>query len=243
MWLLDNFKIPYTKLNNEAIRQGALRQRFDAIIVAQQAPASILHGTRAGESGTRTEGQQRPEYTGGIGVKGLLALEDFVRAGGSLLAFDTATGLFAQNFPIGVRTLLTPPAGRDEETAPNAFYAPGSLIRLDVNTSHPVAFGMRQKAVGLTTGGQAFESTLLPEANTGEREVKVIARYASQDLLASGWLSGERVVLGKPIAVEARLGQGRVLLYGFRPQFRGQPYGTFKLVLNAIYLASSEQIP
>jgi hypothetical protein len=241
MWFLENFKIPYTKLNNEAIQQGNLRAKFDAIILAQQSPASILHGTRPGEGGSRTDGQQRPEYTGGIGVKGLLALEDFTRAGGSLLVFDTATPLITQNFPVGVRTTLAPPSGRDEEVSASGYYAPGTLIRLDVDTKHPAAFGMAAKTVAMTTGGQAFETTLLAEANTGEREVKVIARYAKQDLLASGWLSGERAVTGKAIAVEARLGQGSVYLYGFRPQFRGQPYGTFKLVLNAIYLASAEK--
>jgi hypothetical protein len=243
MWFLDHFKIPYTKLNNEQVIAGNLRDRFDAIVFGQQAPSSILHGTRAGEGGSRSEGQQRPEFTGGIGAKGLVALEEFTRAGGTILAFDSAASLFTQNFPIGVRTLLAPPAGRDEETSPNAFYAPGSLIRLDVDTSHPVAFGMRAQPVAMTTGGQAFETTLLKEANIGEREVKIIASYAKQDLLASGWLSGERAVLGKAIAVEARLGKGSVLLYGFRPQFRGQPYGTFKLVLNAIYLASAEKLP
>lgn len=242
MWLLDNFRIPYTKLNNEAIQAGGLKGKFDAILITQQAPASILHGTRAGEAGSRSDGQQRPEFTGGIGVKGLLALEEFVKAGGSLLAFDTATSLFVQNFPLGVRTLLAPPAGRDEETSPNAYYAPGSLIRLEVDTTHPLAFGMKADPIGMTTGGQAYETTLMPEANRGAREVKVIARYAKQDLLASGWLSGERAVLGKAIAVEARMGRGSVYLYGFRPQFRGQPYGTFKLVLNALYLASAEKV-
>ncbi len=243
MWFLDHFQIPYTKLTNEVIQQGNLKAKFDTIIVAQQTPASILHGTRPGESGGRSDGQQRPEYTGGMGLKGLLALEDFTRAGGSILAFDTATPLFTQNFPLGVRATLTPPSGRDEEVSATGYYAPGTLIRLDVDGTHPAAFGTAEKTVAMTTGGQAFETTLLPEANTGEREVKVIARYARQDLLASGWLSGERAVLGKPIAVEARLGQGSVYLYGFRPQFRGQPYGTFKLVLNAIYLSSAGKLP
>jgi hypothetical protein len=240
MWFLDHFKIPYTKLSNEQVIAGNLRGRFDAIVFAQQAPASILHGTRAGEG--RADSQQRPEYTGGIGTKGLVELEDFARKGGTLLAFDSAAGLFTQNFPIGVRTLLAPPSGRDEDVNPNSFYAPGTLIRIDVDTKLPVAFGMRSQSVAMTTGGQAFEVTLLKESNQGEREVKVIAHYAKQDLLASGWLSGERAVLGKPVAVHARLGQGGVYLYGFRPQFRGQPYGTFKLVLNAIYLASAEEI-
>jgi len=242
MWLMENFQIPYTAIKNEEIQKGNLKSRYDAILLTQQAAQSILHGARAGEAGNRTEGQQRPEFTGGIGNKGLVALEDFVKAGGTLLAFDTATQLPIQSFDIGVRGLLSPSAGRDEDVNPNAFYAPGSLIRINVDTRHPVAFGMAPEAVAMTTGGQAFESTLIKEANTGNREVKVIARYATKDLLASGWLSGERLVLGKPIAVEARLGKGSVLLYGFRPQFRGQPYGTFKLVLNALYLASAEKI-
>jgi hypothetical protein len=240
MWVLDHFKIPYTKLTNEQIIAGKLREKYDAIIFAQQAPASILHGTRAGEG--RADAQQRPEYTGGIGSKGLVALEEFAMLGGTLLAFDSAASLFTQNFPIGVRTLLAPPSGRDEDVNPNAFYAPGTLIRLDVDTNHPAAFGMRAQTVAMTTGGQAFEVTLLKEANKGDREVKVLAHYAKQDLLASGWLSGERAVLGKPIAVQARFGEGSIYLYGFRPQFRGQPYGTFKLVLNAIYLAGAELI-
>jgi hypothetical protein len=241
MWLMENFQIPYTALKNDEIQKGGLKSRYDAIILTQQSAPSILHGTRAGEMGGRTDGQQRPEFTGGIGNKGLVALEEFVKAGGTLLAFDTATQLPIQSFEIGVRGLLEPPGGRNDDVQPNAFYAPGSLIRITVDTKNPIAFGMNTEAIAMTTGGQAFESTLIKEANAGNREVKVIARYASKDLLASGWLSGERLVLGKPIAVEARMGKGNIVLYGFRPQFRGQPFGTFKLVLNALYLASAER--
>lgn len=229
MWLLENFKIPYDAIKNDEIQRGNLKSRYDAIILAQQTAQSIIHGTRPGE------GNQRPEFTGGIGSKGVAALEEFVKAGGSLLAFDSATQLPIQNFEIGVRGLLAEAAGRNEDVSPNAFYAPGSLIRITVDNTQPTAFGMAPEAVAMTTGGQAFDTI-------GTPNMKVLARYASKDLLASGWLSGERLVLGKPIAVEARLGKGNVLLYGFRPQFRGQPYGTFKLVLNALYLASAEKL-
>ncbi len=219
MWLMENFQMPYQPLKNDEMQRGNLRSRYDAIILAQQTADSIMHGTRPGESA------QRPEFTGGIGTKGLAALEEFVRAGGTLLAFDTATQLAVQNFEIGVRAVPT-----------EGYYAPGSLIRINVDTAHPIAFGMAAESIAMTTGGQAF--SIIPN-----RDVKVLAHYASQNLLASGWLSGERAVLGKPIAVEARLGKGQVVLYGFRPQFRGQPYGTFKLVLNALYLSAAEKLP
>lgn len=72
--------------------------------------------------------------------------------------------------------------------------------------------------------------------------MKSVAGYAATNLLASGWLSGERQVAGKSALIEARHGKGRVVLFGFRPQFRGQTFGSFKLILNAIYLASARRL-
>jgi hypothetical protein len=69
-----------------------------------------------------------------------------------------------------------------------------------------------------------------------------VAKYASSNLLASGWVSGEKAVLGKDILLDVRHGKGRVVLFGFRPQFRGQSHGTFKLLLNAVYLGSAKAL-
>jgi len=49
-------------------------------------------------------------------------------------------------------------------------------------------------------------------------------------------------VLAKPILIDASHGQGRVVLFGFRTQFRGQSFGTFKFLLNAIYLGSAQSM-
>jgi hypothetical protein len=116
------------------------------------------------------------------------------------------------------------------------------LLRITVDTSQPLAFGMPKEAIAFSDGGQAFEITLLPEFNKGEREIRAVARYASSNLLASGWVSGERAVLGRSLLLEARHGRGRVALFGFPPQFRGQPFGTFKFLLNAIYLGSAQAL-
>jgi hypothetical protein len=204
----------------------------------------MLHGWRLGEHLTQRPGdsasQQRPEYTGGIGVTGVAALQAFVREGGTLIAFDAATEMPVQLFPLPLRPAIR--AGSDEPPSSGDYYCPGSILRISVDNSHPVAFGMPQDALAFQSGGQAWDVTLLSDFNKGDRQVRSIARYAQKNVLASGWLSGERVVAGRTILAEARHGAGRVILFGFRPQFRGQSFGTFKFVLNAIYLGSAKAL-
>lgn len=240
-WLLDQYKVPYTLLHNDDFRKADLRSRFDSIILASQTMDSILHGVRDGEVAPAREGRepvketirQRPQYTGGIEVAGAAHLEEFVRSGGTLIALDTAADTPIQLLPLPIRNTVK---------GDTQFYCPGSLIRLNVDTKQPLAFGMPKEIVAFSTGGEAFESTLAPALNTGEREVRSIADFAKANLLASGWVSGEKVVSGKSALIEARYGRGRAVLFGFRPQFRGQPYGTFKFLLNAVYLASAEKL-
>jgi hypothetical protein len=101
---------------------------------------------------------------------------------------------------------------------------------------------MPEAAIVFSSGGEAFEITLAPAYNQGDREVHGVASFVTRDLLASGWVSGESQVHGKQALVEARYGRGRVVLFGFRPQFRGQSYGAFKFLLNAIYLGSAQPL-
>jgi hypothetical protein len=238
-YVLDQFRVPYSVVGNADFARDDLRTRFDSILLTSQAAESILHGTRFGESAGRGRQPghervlQRPEFTGGIGVTGLANLESFVRAGGTLVAFDDATMLPIQYFPLALRSTAGENLG---------FYCPGSLVRIDVDDTHPLASGMPKQAYAFSTGGHAWDVTLLKEFNQGDREIRTVATYAKNDLLASGWISGEKAVLGKSILVEARHGGGRVVLFGFRPQFRGQTAGTFKFVLNAIYLASARSL-
>jgi hypothetical protein len=250
-FVLDSHNVPHSVLRNSEIRSGNMGAKFDTIILAAQSANSILHGVREGERPPARQdrgevgempSQQRPEYTGGIGIAGLHQLENFVRSGGTLIALDTATELPIQYFPLPVRALLrTAPEGSAESSS-SGYYCPGSLLRITVDPTQPVAFGMPKDAIAMSTGGQAFEVTLLPELSKGERAVRTVAKYASSNLLASGWVSGEKAVLGKDILLDVRHGKGRVVLFGFRPQFRGQSHGTFKLLLNAVYLGSAKAL-
>jgi hypothetical protein len=184
--------------------------------------------------------QQAPaQYTGGLGPQGTAALKAFVEAGGTLLLFDHASELASGPLGLPVRRIGIARGGgeagggADADTGATAardpLYAPGSVLRVLVDTSQPIAAGMADTAGVYFTNSTTFDLTQAPNA-------RVIARYPAraEDILMSGFLTGASQIAGKTAAAEVPLGQGKVLLFGFRPQYRGQSLGTFKLLFNAI---------
>jgi hypothetical protein len=240
-WLLDHEHVAHAPLHNADIQRGGLNEKFDSIVLPAQSADAILHGYRKGQRIGERQGDappilQRPEYTGGLGLAGLSKLEEFVNQGGWLITFDQAGEVAANGFDLPVRLLLHPTA---ESEGPTPYYCPGSILRATFDTKAPVAFGMPANGYVFSSGGQAYENLLLPDYNKDDREVHVVGRYAATNVLASGFLSGEASVAGKSLLIDVRLGKGHILMFGFRPQFRGQSWGTFRLVLNAVYLASA----
>lgn len=240
-WLLDEFLVPYRVLHSDAFRHGDFHN-LDVIVLPSQEPESILHGYRAGEATVQAtpdleaKSEQRPEYCGGLGLTGLVELERFVRRGGVLVAFDEATRVPVELFPLPVRDVTRV---ADERSR---FQCPGSLVRIRVQTQDPLALGMPEMAYAFVRGGKAWQVRLIDRQGPGEQAVRVVARYADKDLLASGWVAGAETVQGKAALVVVPYGKGSVVLFGFRPQFRGQTFGTFKFLLNAIYLASARKL-
>ena len=64
--------------------------------------------------------------------------------------------------------------------------------------------------------------------------IETVAAFVERDILQSGWLLGEETLARKAAMVSVKLGQGRVVLIGFRAQHRAQAHGTFKLVFNTL---------
>jgi hypothetical protein len=212
-WVFDQYKIPFTVITARDIRAGNLAARFDAIIIPDQAPRAIARGP---------VGPAPDSLKGGVGDAGAAALGAFVDAGGTLLAFNDASDYAIEALGLPVKNVLT-------GVRPSDFYAPGSIIRVDIDRASPLAAGVTAPVSGVW-----FETSPAFDVVDSTRAT-VIARYpASGNPLLSGWLLGAPRLAGKAAMVDVRRGNGHVILYGFRPQYRGQSMSTLPLVWNAL---------
>jgi hypothetical protein len=219
-FVLDEFEFDYKTLEDGDIRRGDFVNQLDAIIFPDQRDSTILLGRRTDDD---DDNKYPSEFTGGIGTLGLANVRRFVERGGTLLAFDNATRLFIRQWALPVIDEL-------DGVKATEFSAPGSLFRGIVDANHPIAFGMPRETTLFFGSSSAFSV----------RDGKTIVRYPLQNPLLSGWLQGESKIQGKAALVEVPLGRGRVILFGFRPQHRGQTYATFKLVFNSLWYAAAE---
>jgi hypothetical protein len=216
-WVLEQFEFAYTSVFDRDIRAGNLRSRFDVILLPDATYQQMLNGLPSGSM---------PEpYTGGMTAAGLQNIRAFVEAGGTLIGMDRAADLPLHLFDLPIRNVTADAAETD-------FYIPGSILRIEVDRSSPVAYGMPREAAAFFINSPAFD---VQEGGS----VEVVARYPPSNLLMSGWLLGERVIANRAAVVHARVGAGHVVLLGFRTEHRGQPHGTFKLLFNSILLGAS----
>ena len=212
-WLFDTFNVPYTSLRDADVRAGSLRAKYDVIVLPSMRLREIVEG--------RSRETAPAEFTGGITEAGVSNLRRFVEEGGTLVCWDDSTELPLKHFNLPVRNVL-------DGLRPADFYCPGSVLRVEVETAHPLARGYGAQTDAYFVNSAAFEVT-------DPARARVVARYAGREnVLRSGWLLGADKLAGRAALVEATHGRGRVVLFGFRPQHRGQTWGTFPFIFNAI---------
>jgi hypothetical protein len=215
-WVFDTWKIPYASIMDSAIRAGGLKEKLDVVVLPDQPALELLNGLPT---------HVYPDsYAGGLGSDGVRELRLFVEAGGTLVALNEASRFAVEQLLLPVRNVL-------EGVADDEFYAPGAIFRLDLDTSHPVAHGMPEQSVAWFQDGPAFDVL-------DSSAVRVIGRYPADPakVLRSGWVLHPARVAGRAALVEVRLGQGRVILFGFRPQYRGQSLATYPLLFNSLQM-------
>ncbi|MGB7926073.1 MAG: M14 family metallopeptidase [Pyrinomonadaceae bacterium] len=212
--VMDTHNVPYESLHDRDVRAGRLRATYDVIILPSQSARQIVEGN--------SRGSYPAEFTGGITEAGVENLRRFVNEGGTLICFDASSELAIKRFNLPLRNVL-------EGVGSNEFYCPGSILRINLDKTHAITRGMPPSADAYFINSSAFEAT-----DGAAGRVRVVARYAEKDTLRSGWLLGEGRIAGRVALAEVSMGKGRVVLFGFRPQHRGQTWGTFPLIFNSI---------
>ncbi len=209
-FVFDTFQVPFKSISDADVRNNNLN--YDQIILPADSENSILNGLKP---------ENYPkEYTGGITEQGTENLKKFVENGGKLICFDDSCELVIKRFNLPMKNVL-------KDLKRSEFYCPGSILQLDVDNTNPLARGFRKQTAAYFINSSAFE---IADAT----KIKSVATYAKSDALMSGWLLGEKYLNGKTALAETDYGKGKIVLFAFRPQHRGQTFGTFPFIFNAL---------
>ncbi|CAN5596246.1 M14 family metallopeptidase [soil metagenome] len=212
-WLLDEYGFKYTAITNTDVRSGGLGQRFDVILIASDRARSIAEGF--------AKGTVPPRYDGGLGDEGARALDEFVRAGGTLVCLNQSASYAIGALHLPVRNVV-------DTLSRKNYFSSGSILEVTTDPSHPVMAGMPERAKVFVDGSPVF-------ATLDGFEGTALAKYAKEGSpKVSGYLLGEKYIQGYAAALDVKHERGHVVLIGFRPQWRGQPFGTFRVVFNSV---------
>jgi len=220
-WLLEDFSFPYTSLFDPELKAGNLKRTYDVIILPEDNLATMTGGRRPGAP---DQPEYPAEFRSGFGDEGVAALEAFVRAGGTLVTLGRSGDLPMERFRLPVENVL-------DGLSSTEFWSPGSTLHVRVDNTDPLAYGMPDEALAVfLAGSQVYQLVPVAENQRASRPVTFVHR----DILQSGWLLGEEHLADKAAVVSVELGEGTVVLIGFRAQHRAQTHGTYKLLFNAL---------
>jgi hypothetical protein len=214
-YAFDTFNVPYSSVKDPDVKAGNLDSKYDVIVLPSQRGREIIEGNAAGSLPA--------EYTGGIGETGVSNLKEFVNRGGTMLCFDASCQLPIEQFHLPIKNVL-------ESLKSSEFYCPGSIVALELDNKNPITATLPTTLPGYFINSSAFSTT--------DSRVRIVARYAKDNVLLSGWLLGEDKLRGQIALAEVPFGKGRVVLFAFRPQHRGQTWATLPLIWNSIATSS-----
>ncbi len=212
-WLLEEYDFEFANVRNAAIQAGGLRERFDVIVLAADSRRTIVDGF--------AKGSVPPRYEGGIGAAGVRALDEFVRRGGTLVCLNQSTAFAIEDLHLPVKNVVA-------DVSRQEFFASSSILEVITDPAHPVMAGMPERAKVFVDRSPVFTTT------EGFEGVALAKYQEAGSPLLSGYLLGEEHLQGYAAALDVHHGDGHVILIGFRPQWRGQPFGTFRVLFNAV---------
>ncbi len=233
-YLFDTYGIDFRVLHPEDFDSIDLRENFD-VIVFPDASKDVLTKGKYKRFDRYVSNDYPPKFRKPISKKARGELTEFITGGGVVVSWGQSTGLFTEGLPLpkdGEESESFELPVRDVSERLEGVLVPGAFLAVDLIKDHPLTWGMPEKAGAFSRGTPVF-GTSIPVLDTDRR---VIGIYPERSLLLSGYIEGEKQLQNRPSMVWVRAGKGQLVLFGFRPQFRGATPATFKLVFNSLLL-------
>ncbi len=247
-WLLEKFEFPFEVVWTQTLDAGNVADKYDVLIFVTGAIPSGSPGDATERGGGFPGNEPNPatipaEYRSRLGritlAKTVPQLRKFLEDGGTLLAIGSSINIgYLVGLPLSNHLVERLPNGQDRPLSREKFYVPGSLLRVRVDSSDPVAYGMGSSADVYFDSSPVLR--IRPEAAL--KGVRPVAWFESKKPLRSGWALGEGYLDQGVAVVDANVGRGRLFLYCPEITFRGQPHGTFKLLFNGIYYGKADSV-
>ncbi|MEW6508255.1 MAG: M14 metallopeptidase family protein [Bacteroidota bacterium] len=224
--LLENYEFNFVTMHNKDFKDKNLKKKFDVIILPDMSGDLIKNGKPSGDA-ARFSRPKPAEYDSGLGKVGLENLKNFIeKDGGYVITLGQACNFAIED--LGLRVTNTLKNLRNED-----FFCPGSLLRISVDNTQPIGYGMDEESIGYVSDKIAFATT----TPFGKYDRSVVVRFPDKELLKSGFLLGEDYLFKRAAVVDVKQKNGHVILFGFKAQNRHWTFGTFKLLFNAIHSA------
>jgi hypothetical protein len=234
-WLLERYGFQFDVIYAQDIDGGGLKSRYDVVILTDEA---VMNARDVSESVADRVPAEYRRTTGSLTTaRSLPQLKRFIEEGGALIAVGGSTAI-ASELGLPISSALVETRGETVRAlTPDQYFIPGSVLRVSVDNTTPLGYGFERqvdvffdKSPVFRLGGAA--------GSTANR----VAWFSSAAPLRSGWAWGQKYLENGVAVVDAKLGRGRVLLFGPEITFRAQSHGTFKFLFNAIYYATAEPV-
>jgi hypothetical protein len=238
--VFENFEFPYTQVFPPDLDAGNLRDKFD-VLVFNDTP---LGGGGGGGGGRAGGGGGRAGFTpepipqeferrrGGVTPQTLAKIHEFVEQGGTVIGMGASSTPLLAQFKLPFSNHIS--VGRTE------YYAPGSILRVALDPKNPLAHGYGNELDIFFDNNPVWKA----DAAAGAPGVtaRAVAWFPNATPLRSGWAWGQKYLDKGIEMVEANVGKGRVILFGNELIFRSQPYGSYKLFFNGLYLSVAPEL-
>ncbi len=242
-FILEQFEFPFEVVYPQGLDAGDLSSRFDVLIFPSGVGPSAGAGAggRGGSGGGRGPGDGIPaEYQAMLGTYTAAQtgpqLRKFIESGGTILAVGRSATNLAELFglPVGNHLVERSADGAVRPVPAEKYYVPGSILRMAVERSAPIAHGFEDHVDVFFDNSPVFR--LAPDA--ASKGLRPVAWFDTPSPLRSGWAYGQGYLDGGVEVLQATIGKGTLFLFAPEITFRAQTHATFRFLFNGILLGA-----